>query len=56
MGLHIANERIASIDNDIADLLSRGAIEEALRFPKSANVRTVELNVPAELRRLGALE
>ena len=45
LSLHIMNDRVASIDNDIADLLSRGDVGEALRFPRSANVRAVELQV-----------
>ena len=37
-GIHIANERVASIDNDIADLLSRGDVNDALRFPVTAGL------------------
>ena len=45
MGLHIANERVASIDNDIADDLSRGAIKEALRFPRMAGMKMERVEV-----------
>ena len=31
-------ERVTSIDNDVADMLSRGDVEEALRFPQSAGL------------------
>ena len=55
MGLHIANERVASIDNDIADLLSRGDIYEALRFPRTANMRVLQLDVEPSLRGFAGL-
>ena len=50
--LHGANARVASIDNDIADLLSRGDIWEALRFPRAAGLHVQELLVEPELRRI----
>jgi hypothetical protein len=50
MGLHVANDRVASIDNDIADLLSRGDIYEALRFPRSTGMAVLELSVDPALR------
>jgi hypothetical protein len=55
MGLHVANERVASIDNDIADLLSRGDIYEALRFPRTANMRVLRLDVEPSLREFAGL-
>ena len=52
MGLHVANARVASIDNDIADLLSRGDIYDALRFARTAGLAVQELAVDPELRRI----
>ena len=37
-GIHQRTERVASIDNDVADLLSRGEMEEALRFAKASKL------------------
>jgi hypothetical protein len=39
-----ASERVASVDNDIADELSRGAIKQALRFPRAYGLRIVRLD------------
>lgn len=48
-GVVQATERVASVDNDIADDLSRGAIEEALRFPADADLPILRLHVePAD--------
>ena len=47
-GIHQASERVASVDNDVADLLSRGDIEGALRFPRSAELRVLRLEVDAD--------
>jgi hypothetical protein len=33
-GVFETNERVTSVDNDVADLISRGDIAEALRFPQ----------------------
>ena len=44
-GIHEANERVTSVDNDVADLLSRGAIQEALRFPTDCGLECVRLDV-----------
>jgi hypothetical protein len=56
LGLHARNERVASIDNDIADLLSRGDIYEALQFPRSAGLAVQQLQVDEDLRRIPRLE
>jgi hypothetical protein len=47
---------VASIDNDIADLLSRGDIYEALQFPRSAGLAVQQLEVDEDLRRIPRLE
>ena len=44
------NERVASVDNDVADLISRGAVQEALRIPQEEGLAIVRLEVPAALR------
>ena len=49
------NERIASVDNDVADDLSRGEIAEALRQPQECGMRCVELQVPQRYRELPSL-
>lgn len=46
LGVHEATERVASVDNDVADLLSRGDIEEALRFPRSLGLEVLRLHIP----------
>ena len=48
LGLHAANERCASIDNTVADLLSRGDIKEALRHADGYEL--VHLDVDPVLR------
>ena len=43
------SERVASIDNDVADLLSRGDVAEALRFAEASQLPIERLAVePAE--------
>ena len=54
-GVHEKNERIASVDNDVADDLSRGEITEALRQPRECGMRCVELQVPQRYRELPSL-
>ena len=44
------NERVASVDNDVADALSRMDSEEALRFPRDCGLEIVRLEVPNEYR------
>jgi hypothetical protein len=53
--VHEKNERIASVDNDVADDLSRGEIREALRHPQECGMRCVELQVPQAYRQLPSL-
>ena len=53
--VHEKNERIASVDNDVADDLSRGEIREALRHPLECGMRCVELQVPSAYRALPSL-
>ena len=47
-GIHQSNERVASVDNDVADLLSRGDVEEALRFPAASGLPVLRLAVEVE--------
>ena len=54
-GVYESNERVASIDNDVADLISRGDITEALRFPRQCGLRIVKCEVDASYRQLPAL-
>ena len=51
LGVFAANERCASIDNTLADDLSRGEIKSALAVPQHHGMQVVRLHVPAELRR-----
>ena len=51
-GISEKNKRVASIDNDVADLLSRGDIEEALRFPREAGLKILKLDFSPEERSL----
>ena len=46
-GVHQRSERVASADNDVADLLSRNDIEEALRFPRDASLPVRRIDVLA---------
>ena len=50
--IYEANERVTSVDNDVADLLSRGDIKEALRFPQDCDMSCVELEVQSAYRDL----
>ena len=54
-GVHQQASRVASVFNDVADLLSRGDIVDALRFAEEANLPVVRLDVPSSLRDLSAL-
>jgi hypothetical protein len=51
-----ASERIASEDNDIADMLSRGDAEDALRFALSADLETVRIDVDRRFTQTGHLQ
>ena len=55
LGVHEATDRVASVDNDIADLLSRGAVEAALVIPKGHNLKLTRLEVPEHLRDTSSL-
>ena len=46
------NERITSIDNNVADLLSRDKVKEALRFPQECLLECVQLVEEPHERRL----
>ena len=50
--LYETTERVASVDNDVADLLSRGDIEDALRYPLSSGLEVLELHVSGPRRSL----
>ena len=54
-GIFESNERVASVDNDVADLISRGRIDEALRFPRDCGLECVECSILDEYRRLPQL-
>ena len=54
-GLHEATNRVASVDNDIADMLSRGSVDEALRFPRDARLEILELSIPPSIRETSAI-
>ena len=49
------NERVASVDNDVADALSRMDTDEALRFPSDCDLRVVKLDVPEQYRSFPSL-
>ena len=49
------NERITSIDNDVADLLSRDKVKEALRFPQECGLECVQLMEEPSERKLPPL-
>jgi len=52
-GVFQKTSRVASEDNDIADLLSRGDVDEALRMAAASGVNAIErLQVSSELRTL----
>jgi len=52
-GLFLLTSRVASIHNDVADLLSRGDVEAALRMARDSGARdVVRLHVPSETRDL----
>ena len=53
--LHQKSSRVASVFNDIADLLSRGDVEEALRFAVEADLPTLRLHVTPVLRELASV-
>ena len=46
LGVHMRTSRVESIFNDIADKLSRGDIDEALRIPRECNLEVVRLDFP----------
>jgi DNA-binding ferritin-like protein len=54
-GVFETNERVTSVDNDVADLISRGDIAEALRFPRDCELACIQLPVPSQYRELPQL-
>ena len=54
-GVFQANERVASIHNDVADLISRGHIDKALRFPSESGLSILRLHLSKEERDLSAI-
>ena len=54
-GLHQRTSRVASVFNDVADLLSRGDVEEALRFPRDALLPCVRLPVDSVVRSMAGI-
>ena len=54
-GLHQQTSRVPSVFNDVADLLSRGDVEEALRFPRDAGLRVVRVPPLPRWRDLSAV-
>ena len=46
------NERIASEDNDVADLISRGDIKEALFYPQDCGLDVIRCEINAAYRQL----
>ena len=57
LGVHSSVERVASVDNDVADGLSRGGekLLEALRIAAGTGMPILELPVAAALRSLEEL-
>jgi hypothetical protein len=56
LGVHAANERVASIDNLIADWLSRNEIDKALEAAKSLGaVEMLRLEIDPQLRAFASL-
>ena len=55
-GVFETNERVTSVDNDVADLISRGDIEEALRFPRDCELKCVQLFLTPEQRALPSMQ
>jgi len=49
-GVHEATERVTSIDNDIADHLSRARVSDALRFPTALGLKSLRLPIPPAIR------
>ena len=54
-GVFESNERVASVDNDVADLISRGDIKEALRFPRECGLHCAQCRIEAKYRELPTL-
>ena len=51
-GVFESNERIASEDNDVADLISRGDIKESLFYPRDCGLEVVRCEIDAAYRQL----
>ena len=51
-GVSQKTSRVPSKSNDIADLLSRGALSDALRFAKEAGLPIIKLEASARWRDL----
>ena len=54
-GVFQRTSRVPSVFNDIADLLSRGDVEDALRFPRDAGMRVVRVPVLPAWRDLSGI-
>ena len=54
--VHETNERITSIDNDVADLLSRDRVQDALRYALDCDMQCIQLHAEASERQLPVLQ
>ena len=54
-GFFESTERVASVDNDVADDLSRGRIDEALRVPRYAKIPVERIYISKEQRCMATL-
>ena len=50
--VHETSERVSSIENDVADWLSRGRIADALRVAVALGLTPVKITIPDERRSL----
>ena len=55
LNVFMRSRRVASVFNDVADLLSRGDIEEALRHPRDAGLTCLRVDVDSAARDLSRL-
>ena len=55
LGVHQKHERVTSEDNVLADVLSRGDLEEALRFAEETGLRAELITLTPQQRSLSGI-
>ena len=53
--VHVATGRVSSVDNVLADWLSRGLVDEVVRVAQECGYTAVQLDIPPTIRDMSNL-